>query len=567
MKGRNVSKWPDELVFAPLGGVGEIGMNLGLYGLGPRNRRKWLAVDLGISFAPPEVPGIDLIMPDVAFLEREAEAGNLVGLVITHGHEDHVGALVDLWPRLGCTVYTTPFTHALAEARRLGEPGAPKIPFHIVPTGGRTSIGPFDVEFVPVAHSIPDSHALAIRTPLGMVVHTGDWKIDPTPVVGNVTDPVRFSALGDEGVRAVICDSTNAIRDGISPSEVDVQKVLTEMIGAAPNRVAVTTFASNVARIRSIAEAAMKNGREVVLVGRAMERVIGVAREQHMLDGLPPFRSADAYGFLPRDKVVAILTGSQGEPRAALARIADDDHPEIALSPGDHVIFSSRTIPGNERPVNRIINALILQGVKVITDRDGLVHVSGHPRRGEMEQMYQWLRPQVSVPVHGEPLHLHEHAELARRMGVREVIRLVDGDVVRLISADPAQGAEVIEEIHSGKLYKDGQVLVGADDPAIAERRRLSFSGLVSVAIAMSSKGEVVGDPMIDLSGLPRLGLGGTPLDEVVEDAVLNCLDGLPKGRRRDPDAVAESVTRAVRGQINAAWGKKPLCHVLVITV
>lgn len=562
-----MSKTPEELVFAPLGGVGEIGMNLGLYGLGPKHRRKWLAVDLGISFAPPEIPGIDIIMPDVAFLEHERKQGNLVGLVITHGHEDHVGGLFDLWPRLGCTVYTTPFTHALAEARRLGEPGAPKIPFHVVPSGGRVNIGPFDVEFLPVAHSIPDSHALALRTPLGLVVHTGDWKIDPTPVVGNVTDPARFTALGDEGVRAVVCDSTNAFRDGVSPSETDVQQVLGELIAQAPHRVAVTTFASNVARVRSIAEAAFKNGREVVLVGRAMERVVSVAREQGMLDGLPAFRPADAYGFLPRDKVVAILTGSQGEPRAALARIADDDHPEIALSPGDHVIFSSRTIPGNERAVNRIINALVLQGVKIITDRDGLVHVSGHPRRGELEQMYRWLRPQVSVPVHGEPLHLSEHADLARSMGVREVIRLVDGDVVRLISADPSLHAEVIEEVPVGRLYKDGHVLINSADPAVAERRRMSFAGLVSVAVAMTPKGEVVGDPMIDLSGLPELGIGGKPIDDVVEEAVLDCLDGLPKQRRRDPDAVAESLTRAVRGQVNAIWGKKPLCHVLVITV
>lgn len=562
-----MSKTPEELVFAPLGGVGEIGMNLGLYGLGPKHRRKWLAVDLGISFATPEIPGIDIVMPDVAFLEHERAQGNLVGLVITHGHEDHVGGLFDLWPRLGCPVYTTPFTHALAEARRLGEPGAPKIPFHVVPSGGRVKIGPFDVEFLPVAHSIPDSHALALRTPLGLVVHTGDWKIDPTPVVGNVTDPARFTALGDEGVHAVVCDSTNAFRDGVSPSETDVQQVLGELIAQAPHRVAVTTFASNVARVRSIAEAAFKNGREVVLVGRAMERVVSVAREQGMLDGLPAFRPADAYGFLPRDKVVAILTGSQGEPRAALARIADDDHPEIALSPGDHVIFSSRTIPGNERAVNRIINALVLQGVKIITDRDGLVHVSGHPRRGELEQMYRWLRPQVSVPVHGEPLHLSEHADLARAMGVREVIRLVDGDMVRLISADPSLHAEVIEEVPVGRLYKDGHVLINSADPAVAERRRMSFAGLVSVAVAMTPKGEVVGDPMIDLSGLPELGIGGKPIDEVVEEAVLDCLDGLPKQRRRDPDAVAESLTRAVRGQVNAIWGKKPLCHVLVITV
>nr|WP_310202768.1 ribonuclease J [Ancylobacter sp. 3268] len=540
-------------------------MNLGIYGFGPRHKRQWLVVDLGISFAGPDVPGIDIIMPDITFLDAARE--RIVGLVLTHGHEDHVGALVDLWPRLGCPVYTTPFTAALAEARRLGEPGAPKIPFRVVPSGGRAQIGPFDVEFVPVAHSIPDSHALAIRTSLGLVVHTGDWKIDPTPVVGNVTDPARFTALGDEGVRAVICDSTNAIRDGVSPSEAEVGLVLADLMRASPNRVAVTTFASNVARIRSVAEAAHSVGREVVLVGRAMERVIAVAREQRLLDGLPPFRSVDAYGFLPRDKVVAILTGSQGEPRAALARIADDDHPEIALSPGDHVIFSSRTIPGNERAVNRIINALVLEGVKVTTDRDALVHVSGHPRRGELEQMYRWLRPRISVPVHGEPLHLSEHADLARRMGAKQVVRIVDGDMVRLIGEDPGHDAEVIEEIPVGRLYKDGQVLVGDADPAIAERRRLSFAGVISVAVAMTAKGDVVGDPMIDLTGIPQSGIGGKPLDEVVEDAVLDCLDNLPKPRRRDPDAVADTLTRAVRSQVNAAWGKKPLCHVLVITV
>ncbi|MFK8251572.1 ribonuclease J [Ancylobacter terrae] len=536
-------------------------MNLGIYGFGPEGRRKWLAVDLGVAFANPEIPGIDLIMPDVRFLVEERK--NIVGLVLTHGHEDHVGALVDLWPKLGCPVYTTSFTAALAEARRLSEPGAPKIPLHVVPSGGRVMIGPFEVEFVPVAHSIPDSHALALRTPLGLVVHTGDWKIDPTPVVGNVTDPVRFAALGAEGVRAVICDSTNAIRDGISPSEADVARELATLIAAAPHRVAVTTFASNVARVRSIAEAAHAAGRDVVLVGRAMERVVTVAREQGLLDGLPPLRPAEAYGYLPRDKVVAILTGSQGEPRAALNRIAEDDHPEIALSAGDTVIFSSRTIPGNERAVNRIINALILDGIRVITDRDGLVHVSGHPRRGELEQMYAWLKPQLAVPVHGEPLHLAEHAELASRMGVPEVVRIVDGDLLRLAGGP----AEVVDELPVGRLYKDGQVLVSSEAKVIAERRRLSYAGVVSIAVAMSGKGEVVGDPMIDLTGLPEEGVGGRAIAEVIEDAVLDCLDGLPKPRRRDADAVAESLTRAVRAAVNAAWGKKPLCHALVITV
>ncbi|HSI41097.1 MAG TPA: ribonuclease J [Xanthobacteraceae bacterium] len=536
-------------------------MNLGLYGFGPPKRRRWLVVDLGIAFASPDIPGIDIVLPDVRFLEQER--ANIAGLVLTHAHEDHVGALLDLWPKLGCTVYTTPFTAALAEARRLSEPGAPKIPFHVVPSGGRVDIGPFNVEFVPVAHSIPDSNALAIRTTLGLVVHTGDWKIDPTPVVGNITDPARFAALGEEGVRAIICDSTNALREGASPSEADVSETLAELMASAPNRVAVTTFASNVARIRSIAEAAIRVGREVVLVGRAMERVVTVAREQRLLDGLPPFRPVEAYGYLPRDRVVAILTGSQGEPRAALARIADDDHPEIALSPGDRVIFSSRTIPGNERAVNRIINALVLDGVEVITDRDGLVHVSGHPRRGELERMYGWLKPQLAVPVHGEPLHLSAHAALATRLGVPEVVRIVDGDLLRLAGGP----AEVVDQLPHGKLYKDGHVLVRSEERVVSERRRLGFAGIISVALAINGKGEVVGDPMIDLTGLPELGSRGTPIADTVEEAVLDCLDSLPKARRRDPDAAAESLSRAVRSAVNAAWGKKPLCHVLVITV
>jgi ribonuclease J len=404
---------PDELVFAPLGGAGEIGMNLAIYGLGDEQHRQWIVVDFGVAFADDALPGIDLIMPDIRYLVEERR--NILGLVLTHAHEDHFGALLDLWPRLELPVYATPFTAALINAKRQGEPGAPEIPLTILPLGARFRLGPFDIELVSMAHSIPESNGLIIRTPAGTVLHTGDWKIDPTPVVGTPTDEAKLRALGNEGCLALIGDSTNAFREGRSPSEADVAACLAELIRSAPARVAVTTFASNVARLRAVAQAAAACEREVVLVGRAMERIAQVARETGYLDGVRDFRSVEIYGHLPPDKVLALCTGSQGEPRAALSRIAQDDHPEVAFSRGDRVIFSSRAIPGNEKAVTRVINGLIEQGIEVITDRTHLVHVSGHPRIQELRDMIGWVRPQMLIPVHGEPLHMAEHAEVARR--------------------------------------------------------------------------------------------------------------------------------------------------------
>ena len=551
-----------ELVFAPLGGIGEIGMNLSIYGLGDRARRRWLIVDCGVSFASEEhLPGVDLILPDVRYLLEERR--NLVGLVLTHGHEDHMGALIDLWPRLKVPLYATPFTAALFEARRLSEPGAPEIPVNVVPLGGRVQLGPFDVEFINVAHSIPESNALAIRTPAGTVLHTGDWKIDPAPLIGAPTDQAKLTALGEEGVLALVGDSTNAVRDGRSPSESDVARTLAELIRTAPARVAVTTFASHVGRIRAVADAARAAGREVVLVGRAMERVAQVARETGYLDGVQDFRGADAYGYLPPDKVLALCTGSQGEPRAALARIAENEHPEVALARGDRVIFSSRTIPGNEKAVSGVINGLVTQGVEVITDRDHLVHVSGHPRRAELIDLIGWVRPRILIPAHGEALHLAEHAKLARQAGVPHVLVCRDGDLVRLAP----EGAEIIDELPTGRLYKDGALLLDAEARTVAARRRLSFAGVVSVALALSEKGALAADPEIELIGIPETDAGGRPMADIARDAVEETFETLPKPRRGDPDGVAEAVRRAVRSAIAERWNKKPICHVHVLVV
>jgi ribonuclease J len=551
----------DELVFAPLGGVGEIGMNLAIYGLGDERHRQWIAVDLGVAFGDDTLPGVDLILPDIRYLIEQRR--NLLGLVLTHAHEDHFGALLDLWPKLKLPVYATPFTAALIQAKRESEPGAPDIPVNVVPLGGRFALGPFDIELVSMAHSIPESNGLIIRTPLGAVLHTGDWKIDPTPVIAPPTDEAKLRALGDEGCLALIGDSTNAVREGRSPSESDVAKCLADLIRTAPARVAVTTFASNVARLRAATKAAARYEREVVVFGRAMDRISQVARETGYLDGIQEFRSVDVYGHLPPDKVLALCTGSQGEPRAALSRIAQDEHPDVAFSRGDRVIFSSRAIPGNEKAVMRVINGLVSQGIEVITDRTHLVHVSGHPRVEELKDMIGWVRPQILLPAHGEPLHMAEHAALARRLGVGKVVLCRDGELIRLAPGEPGK----IDEVPAGRLYKDGSLLVSAEERTVADRRRLGFAGVVSIALAVSDRGELVADPAVGLTGVPEADAQGQRIEDIAYDAALEAFESMPRARRRDPEAVTEAVRRAVRAALSSAWNKKPTCHVHVLEV
>ena len=546
-----------DLAFLPLGGTGEIGMNLNLY----RSGGSWLAVDCGIGFGGGDMPEVEVMMADPAFIAERRD--RLRGLVITHGHEDHVGAVAHLWRALRCPVYATPFTAAVLR-RKLSEAMLlDQVPVHVIPPGGSIDLAPFAISFIRMAHSIPEAQALAIRTPQGTVLHTGDWKIDTEPVILPKTDEAKLRALGDEGCLALIGDSTNAVRDGRSPSEREVGRSLQKLIAAARGRVAVTTFASNVGRVRAVAEAAAACDREVVLVGRAMERIAQVARETGYLDGINEFRSMDAYGYLPPDKVVALCTGSQGEPRAALARIAQDEHPEVTLSKGDLVIFSSRAIPGNEKPITKIINGLIAQGVEVITDRTHLVHVSGHPRREELQDMLSWVRPQTLIPVHGEALHMHEHGELARKAGIKQIVTCQNGDLIRLAPGAPS----VIDEVPAGRIYKDGALLVNAEDRTVADRRRLGFAGVISVAIVVSERGELATDPEIEITGIPQKDMEGREIGQLAYNALMEAFDSMPRTRRRDPDTVAEAIQRAVRGSVSRVWRKKPLCHVHVLTV
>ncbi len=408
----------DELVFLALGGIGEIGMNCYLYGLGPADARQWLMVDLGITFPEGENdPGIDVILPDLRFIEEER--ASLAGIVLTHAHEDHFGAVAELWWRLRVPIYATPFAAALLTAKLAEFGGRERPEVRVVALDSRFAVGRFDIELISMAHSIPESNALVLRTPLGSVLHTGDWKLDATPLIGAPADVGRLAQLGDDGVRAMVCDSTNALREGRSPSERDVARTLSGLIRTAKGRVAVTIFASNVARIRAVADAASSAGRQLVVAGRAMHRIIAAAMDTGYLPSDFKYHDQEHYQYLERDETVVLCTGSQGEPRAAMARIAEGQHPHISLGKGDLVIFSSRTIPGNERAVGRIHNQLVDLGCELLTDADALVHVTGHPRREELKEMYGWVRPRVAIPMHGEARHLAEHAKLARAAGVK----------------------------------------------------------------------------------------------------------------------------------------------------
>ena len=552
----------DELVFMALGGLGEIGMNVYLYGFGPANARKWLMVDLGITFPGETEPGADVVLPDLRFIIAEKHA--LVGLVLTHAHEDHIGAVLDLWPQLGCKIYATPFTAGMVRSKQ-AEYGRSnmKLPITEVPLGGRISVAPFDVEFVTLAHSIPEPSGLAIRTPAGLVFHTGDWKLDKTPLVGAPPDESKLQALGEEGVLAMVCDSTNALREGVSPSELDIAKSLTKLIQAAPRRVAVTTFASNVARVKAVADAARASDRKLVVAGRALHRIISVAIDTGYLPENFTYLDQQRYSDYAADGAVLLCTGSQGEVRAAMARIAEDEHPDISLDKGDIAIFSSRTIPGNEKAVGRVQNALARRGVKLITDNEALVHVTGHPRRGELKQMYEWMRPTISIPMHGEARHLQEHARLALEAGVKHAFTLTDGEMVKLWP-DPAG---VIDEAPVGRLYRDGKLVVPDADGPVRERRKLSFAGIVVVAFAMSRRGDILGEPELVLDGVPLETAGGDAMADAVLDAVDGTLRSIPAKRRCDVDLVREAIHRSVRGAVNEAWGKKPIVKILISVV
>ena len=552
------SRKKNELVFLPLGGVGEIGMNLGVYGYGPEDNRQWLIVDLGVSFGGPELPGVDLVMPDVTFLENERP--NILGLVVTHGHEDHFGAILDLWPKLKIPVYCTAFTAGLLDTKRELDYSSYDVPVTIFKAGDQFELGPFSLEAIAVAHSIPEAVSLAIKTPLGTVIHTGDWKIDIEPSLGLPTDEKRFRELGNDGVLALVCDSTNAMREGVSPTEHDVSNSLAEIISNEKGRVAVTTFSSNVGRILSIARAAKEAGRQVLLVGRSIKRSVSVAQELGYLDGIDAFLSEEDYPYIPRDKIVMVLTGSQGEQRAALSKLSRDEMRSLALTAGDTVIYSSRSIPGNERAIIDTQNRLTDMGVKIITDHDALVHVSGHPRRSDLKKMYEWVKPDILVPVHGEALHLAAQTALGRQVGIKRVAEIRNGDMLKL-APEPV---EVIDEVPVGLIYKDGNLIGNEDELGISERRKLSYVGQVSASFLLDKHYNLADVPEVVSFGLPETDDEGNLIDEIITDTIETTIDSISRAKRKDDDLLREAVRRAIRAEVNEIWGKKPVCAVFM---
>jgi len=544
----------EDLYFVPLGGTGEIGMNLNLYG----HKGAWLMVDLGIIFGDPRLPGIDIEMPDPTFIVERRET--LAGLVLTHAHEDHLGAVPYLWEQLRCPVYATKFTAALLR-RKLAEVGLlDEVPLTEVPLSGSFSVGPFDIELITLTHSIPEPNAVVIRTAAGTVLHTGDWKLDPTPLVGDSYDEQRLKALADENVLAMVGDSTNAMVWSDAGSEADVREQLLKVVKGLENRVAVACFASNVARLETVIEVAEACGRRVCLLGRSMHRIVECAREAGYLQGHKPFVAEEEIDYLPRDEVLLLCTGSQGEPRAALWRLARGDYPNVELSRGDAAVFSSRIIPGNDTAIYELQNALAEAGIEVITDHDHDIHVSGHPGRGELVQMYQWVRPQVAIPVHGEARHLAAHAEIAKQCQVPQQIVGRNGSVIRLAPGEAA----IVGEVPSGRLVYDGRRLLSRDSPVLKGRQKLVFNGAVAVTLVLDDRGALDGEPEISTVGLYEPDEEHEAIPEL-EIAIEDAVHRLGKRERKDDTAVEEAAGQAVRRTVNRLLGKKPMTMVHVI--
>ncbi len=544
-----------ELLFLPLGGAGEIGMNLNLYCY----EGQWLIVDCGVTFGDDTTPGIEVMTPDPAFIAERRE--DLAGILLTHAHEDHIGAVPHLWPQLRCPVYATAFTAALlrrklAEAELLDE-----VEIIEVEMSGRFNIGPFDIELITLTHSIPEPNAVVLRTPAGTVLHTGDWKLDPTPLVGDSTDIEALRRIGDEGVLALIGDSTNALVEGETGSEVIARDRLRELVGGLTGRVAVACFASNIARVQSIAEAAAAHDRHVALVGRSLWRITEVARETGFLADVAPFVTEHDVGYLPADRILMICTGSQGEHRSALPRIARGDHPNVSLGEGDTVIFSSRVIPGNERAIGRLQNQLISAGVAVIGEQDERVHVSGHPARGDLTRMYQWVRPAIAVPVHGELRHMTAHAELALACQVPVAPVIANGMLMRLAP----NGPEVIDTVPVGRLAVDGDRLIPIAGEMQRRRGQMMWNGSAVLTLVLDADGALLAAPKLSAPGVLDEDANDDALRQDIIEDVLRAIGRLSPTRRGDDEIVGEVARRSVRRSFKLARGKKPPTAVHVV--
>ncbi|RYD53745.1 MAG: ribonuclease J [Sphingomonadales bacterium] len=539
----------NELLFVALGGSGEIGMNVNLYGC----NGKWLMVDCGITFGDANYPGVDIILPDLQFIEDRLD--DLIGIVLTHGHEDHIGALPYFAADLGVPLYATPFTAGLIHGKLEEEGNADRIELNVVKEEGPFDIGPFTITYMPLAHSIPEGNAVKIDTPYGTIFHTGDWKLDDAPALGGQSTAAELTAVGDKGVLALVCDSTNVFNPEASGSEADVRTGLDKVVAGIKGRVLVTTFASNAARLETLGEVANDTGRKLCVAGRSLDRIIRVAKSTGYLRGFPDTIDFDTAMSLPANQVMIIATGGQGEARAALNRIAEDTH-VLKLNKGDTVVFSSRQIPGNEVAIGKIMNTLAGKGIELITERQAFVHVSGHPGRPELAEMYKWIRPQILIPVHGEVRHMHEQARFGLSEGVPLAINQVNGDIWKLAPGRPKK----VGNAPVGRLVLDGDVILPADGSTINERRRVALYGQISVAVALQ-KGRLLGQPQVRLQGVPV----EEDRDNFIVDACQAAGLAVTKDSSRDLEKLREAVRLSVRRVAVKYTGKKPVVDVLIV--
>ncbi len=550
----------EELLFCPLGGSGEIGMNLNLYAYGKPDNQKWLIVDVGVTFADDSVPGIDLIYPDPGFIVEKKE--DVLGIILTHAHEDHIGAIAHIWPKLKCNIYATPFTAVLVREKFKEKKIDISTNLKIVELNGKLNLDPFKIEFVTLTHSILEPNGLKINTPAGTVLHTGDWKCDPNPLIGNKIDETKLKKIGDDGVLAMICDSTNVFSTGRSGSEMDVRKNMLKVIERLKKRVIVTSFASNVARMESVFYCAEKTGRQIALVGRSMHRIFKAAREcgylQNVIEPIDP-RDAKNIG---RDKIIYLCTGSQGEPLGAMMRIANYIHPDVFIERGDAVVFSSKIIPGNEKKLYKLHNQLVREGIEVVSEENEFIHVSGHPNREDLKDMYNWVRPKCIIPVHGEHRHMVEHIKFAKEMQIPFTVKVENGDIVKFSDGEMP---EVFDKAPSGRLYVDGNVAVEEDSRSIKERKNISTNGILDVTILITPKGNIHNKPIVNYSGLPINN------DEDYQYELENIIEKTARtfslNNQNQKDNIIDAIKISCRKITKQITGKKPITSIKLIRI
>ena len=550
----------EELLFCPLGGSGEIGMNMNLFAYGKEDNQKWIIVDMGVTFADDSIPGIDLIMPDPGFIIDKKD--DLLGVVLTHAHEDHIGAVAHIWPELKCKLYATPFTAALI-TEKFKEKKIDISPYlKIVPLNSKIKLGEFEIDFVTLTHSILEPNGLSIKTPLGTILHTGDWKIDPNPLIGNKIDEEKLKKIGDEGVSAMICDSTNIFSPGRAGSESDVRDSLLRIMELKTKRILVTSFASNVARMESIFYCAKKTGRSICLVGRSMHRIYKAAKKCGYLKGLiEPLEPRDAKK-VSKNKILYLATGSQGEPMGAMNRIINGTHPEVFLEDGDCVIFSSKIIPGNEKKLYQLQNLIVKNNMEIISEENAFVHVSGHPNRDDLKDMYKWVKPKSVIPVHGEHRHMQEHVKFAKEMQVPKTLLIENGDIIKLL---PGKLPEIVDKAPSGRIYLDGSVNVETDSQSIKDRKNLSINGYLEITLLLSNNGKIK-KPIISFKGIPE-SQKKDPFIFDMEDEIFNICRTFSLDNAKQQKNLIETIKQNCRRIVREKTGKKPFTNINIARV